>query len=155
MFILSAERDREGAFSRYQKYLEQNRAKFPPSAYTLATSDWYYSSSDSRCPHDARLRSLTISEPPHPKGHEPLVVSLRIRLMGWQDDGHIELFYPRVYSYRLDTNNVRRGHCDWRYDEFRVTENGRLLHEIEWWSMNETGRWLIETSDVEFAWQPI
>jgi len=39
----------------------------------------------------------------------------------------------------------------WRYDEFRLSENGHLLQEIEW----ATGsRWLIEANDVEFNWRP-
>ena len=44
------------------------------------------------------------------------------------------------------------GHQDWRYDEFRVTDQGHVLHEIEWNGFLETGRWLIEASDVIHSW---
>jgi hypothetical protein len=28
-----------------------------------------------------------------------------------------------------------------------------VLHEIEWWSTSAIGHWVIEASDVEFAWK--
>ncbi len=40
---------------------------------------------------------------------------------------------------------------DWLYDEFRLSDNGHLLHEIEW---ADGGRWLIEADDIEFDWRP-
>ena len=63
--------------------------------------------------------------------------------------------YPRVYAYRIMMADTEAGHGDWRYDEFRVTDNGRLLHEIEWWTWQEGGTWLIEADDVEHRWVPL
>jgi hypothetical protein len=54
VFILSADgRDEDvvGAFRRYQDYLQSLKDGFPPSAYALATSDWYFNFNDHRCPH--------------------------------------------------------------------------------------------------------
>jgi len=67
----------------------------------------------------------------------------------------VELTYPRVHAYRLNLNHGERGHHDWRYDEFRLTDDGHLLHEIEWWGSEETGKWLIEADDVEYRFLPL
>lgn len=60
-FILDAERD-AGAFARYAAYLEAQCAQFPPLAYELATSDWYFDARDNRCPHDGWLESAQLVE---------------------------------------------------------------------------------------------
>ena len=155
-FILSDQRalDVDEAFRRYGEYLERRRHDFPRGAYTLATSDWYYNGDDHRCPHDAWLESMTLSEPAIGSRQEIRTVSMQVRLLGSYHDGHIELRYPRVFAYDLHLDPALDGHRDWRYDEFRLTDNGNLLHEIEWSSRGAVGRWLIEASDIEFAWLP-
>jgi hypothetical protein len=59
-----------------------------------------------------------------------------------------------VFSYRLDAWDGELGHKDWRYDELRLSDQNTLIHEIEWCGMRDTGRWLIEASDLEFRWLP-
>lgn len=61
---------------------------------------------------------------------------MTIRLLGAYHDGYIELVYPDVYSDELAGMHVGRGHRDLRYDEFRVGEQGRVIHEIEWASIH-------------------
>jgi hypothetical protein len=66
VFILSADGRHEdvvGAFRHYRDYLESARDRFPPSAYALVSSDWYFDFTDHRCPHDAWLETLILSEP--------------------------------------------------------------------------------------------
>lgn len=142
MFILSAERrgDVRQAFATYAMYLEKQRARFPPSAYALASSDWYFDPSVHHAPHDAWLESTTITE-----------TTMTIKLLGPYHDGYIELHYPQLLGYRLTADKTAQGHGDWRYDEFRLDEQGRLLHEIEW---SDTGNWLIVASDVQHKWLP-
>lgn len=142
------------AFENYARYLEANRDRFPPGAFDLATSDWYFNPGDHRCPHDAWLESVTILESASGERQEIRIVSIRVRLLGAYHDGHIELFYPRVFSYSLTMGDVTAGHRDWRYDELRLSETGALIHEIEWCGPFDTGRWLIEASDVVFEWIP-
>lgn len=159
-FILSAQREGSGpenmreGFRRYADYLTANRDRFPPSAYALATSDWFYDANDHRCPHDAWLESLSIAEPSSGARNEQRIVSIRIRLLGAYRDGHLELFYPRVHRYGLDLTNGDFGHRDWCYDEFRLSDGGRLIHEIEWYHMSELARWVIEADDMLFSWHP-
>lgn len=147
--------DVAGAFKRYRDHLASSRDSFPPSAYALATSDWYFSFSDHRCLHDAWLESLSLTESASGAPGEIRMVSMRVRLLGAYRDGYIELMYPRVFGYRLSVNDGERGHRDWRYDELRLSGDGRVIHEIEWYGRNEIGSWLIEASDVEFRWTPL
>jgi hypothetical protein len=155
-FILSEQRHAGvgAAFQRYWEYLERSRRDFPRSAYSLATSAWYYNADDHRCPHDAWLEEVVLSETASGARHEERSTTLRIRLLSAHHDGHIELSYPKVLRYRLELDPAVAGHRDWRYDEFRLTEDGNVLHEIEWWSTSAIGHWVIEASDVEFAWKP-
>ncbi len=155
-FILAAQRDRNvtDAFSLYQTYLAQSAAQFPSSAYDLATSNWYFDFHDHRYPHDAWLENLTIVEPASGERQEQRTTSIRLRLLAAYHDGYIEIYYPVVYSYQLTCQSASDGHQDWRYDEFRLREQGGIIHEIEWSGASETARWLIEASDVEYTWLP-
>lgn len=153
-FVLSADgRDEDvvGAFRRYRVYLEFVRSVFPPSAYALATSDWYFNFNDHRSPHDAWLETFDLREKSHGARHEKRSLSLCVRLLGAYHDGYIELRYSDVFAYRLWSNDSHRGNGDWLYDELRLSERGNLLHEIEW---SSGGIWSIEASDVALEWVP-
>lgn len=154
--ILAPQRDKDvvGALKRYREYIQSVRESLPEAVLALATSDWYYTLHDHRCPHDAWLESVTISEPSSGNRHEIRSTSIRVRLLGACHDGFIEFFYPRVFGYSLDVVDAAGGHRDWRYDEFRLSERGNVVHEIEWCGLHGTGRWIIEASDVHFAWIP-
>ena len=53
------------------------------------------------------------------------------RMLGAYDDGFIEFYYPSVVRYCLDASDSAEGHRDWRYDEFRVSERGHVIHDHE------------------------
>jgi hypothetical protein len=160
MFILHDQRMSddfsEDNWERYLAYLESVRDRMPPSAYALASAEWHGSFSDHRSAHDARLVEAALGESAGAAGRFPKAPpSLRIRLLNAWGTGYIELRYPEVYSYQLALGDGRSGHQDWLYDEFRLTDDGHVRHEIEWWGRGETGRWIIEASDVEHAYLPI
>lgn len=155
-FILAADGrydDVVEAFSRYRAFLQASRELFPPSAFALATSDWYFDPRNHRCPHDAWLEGLVLTEATV-NGEMVRGAALTVRLLGAYHDGHIELRYPKVFAYQLNADVAERGHGDWRYDELRVNAHGHLIHEIEWSGRDQTGRWLIEASDLELRWLP-
>jgi hypothetical protein len=156
MFILADQRDSDvqGAFARYGEYIAINRHRFPSSALALATSDWYFGFSSHQAPHDAWLESIQVFEPSSGERHEIRTTSICIRLLGAYHDGYIELHYPTVFSYQLTADTLGQGHGDWRYDELRLDEKGRLVHEIEWASYGATNTWLIVASDVHHRWLP-
>jgi hypothetical protein len=158
-YILSKERDGSvadaaRAFQNYQRFLHENADSFPSGAYALATSDWYYGSSDHRAPHDAWLEWAKFEEPATGDRQQHRHLSLRIRLLGAYHDNCLEFYYPKVYAYALARSTDDRGHGDWRYDEFRLSERGHLLHEIEWCGLDAEANWLIEASDIEFTVHP-
>jgi hypothetical protein len=160
-YILGDQRDQGGPEAKrlwdaYQIYLLEMQPVFPPGAHGLAVSDWYYGFSDHRAPHDGWLEWAKFEEPAMGDRNEKRHLSLRVRLLGAYHDQYIEFFYPVVYAYNMSSPKCSGGHADWRYDEFRVTPEGHLLHEIEWaGSPGVESRWIIEASDVEFAVYPL
>ncbi len=155
-FILSKERDDDcrAAFERYEAYVDAEKHRFPSEAYALVTSDWYFGFSDHRAPHDAWLEACTISEARSDSEHPVSSISISLKLLGAYHDGHIGFHYEGVTAYSLSSDNLSRGHGDWRYDEFRVSESGTLIHEIEWWGAEGPVTWLIEAADVRHSWHP-
>lgn len=159
-YILSAQRDLDlpastNPWPRYQAYLRENQDRFPPNAFALATSEWYFSFDDHRAPHDAWLESATFAEPSSGERNENRTLSLRLKLLGPYHDYWLEFFYPKVYSYTLTNPKATGGHFDWRYDEFRLSESGNLIHEIEWaGAPGVEAHWVIEASDAIFSAAP-
>ena len=141
------------AFNRYRQYLASVKTSFPPSAYDLATSDWYFDPSNHRCPHDAWLEKFELFEVSDGTPNKNRTLSLKVRLRAAYHDGYIELHYLRVIKYRLFLDDGTSGHRDWRYDELRLSDSGHLVHEIEWQGAASTGVWIIEASDVRFCWE--
>lgn len=152
-FILAEQRDADvvQAFENYRNYLDSCRDKFPKSALSLATSDWYFNFEDHRCPHDAWLEGITVSESKSDDVEGLRLVSITILLLNAYHDGEIEFVYPNVYSYSIEATHSQQGHDDWRYDEFRMSERGSLIHEIEWAGYESGHRWVIESDDVTFS----
>lgn len=154
MFILSLQRDSGNTdltlqFQRYFEYLASKKTLLPKSAYSIANTDWWYDATDHRSPHDAWLEYIKIEEPSKGNRNEIRSVSIEIKLLNAYHDRYIIVRYPEVYSYKLDYDAEKvNGHCDWRYDEIRVSGRGNVLHEIEWFSSSERSRWLIEASDI-------
>jgi hypothetical protein len=152
-FILAAERDRDVAesFRRYRAYVEAERARFPPGALALVTSDWYFDAADHRCPHDGWLQHLVLHETGEGERRQERGLVLEVELLGAYHDLVLTFEYRDVYRYLLDGKAVQEGHKDWRYDEFRIADSGRLVHEVEWCGTSESGRWLIEAGDVVYT----
>lgn len=153
MYILAPERDSdpEGAFQRYEEYLRHAEGRFPAGALALATSGWYFGFNDHRAPHDAWLLSASFEETGTGARSEKRTLSLRVRLLGAYRDHELEFHYPKVFSYAFAGGVVEPGHCDWRYDEFRLNDVGQLVHEIQWWGATQTATWLICSDDVVFT----
>src|SRR5262245_19152627 len=146
------------AFERYEKYLREHKVAFPSHAYELATSPWFYDPRDHRSPHDGRLEMLQIVDTPDEAQVRRCSISLR--LLGAYRDGYIEISYPRVISYSLQSFMAGKvtSHGDWSYDEFRLSERGHLVHESDWTGAPRAQRrsfsWIIEASDVDYRWIP-
>jgi hypothetical protein len=144
----------ESAFARYHAYLESIRRKLPASAYDFASATWHYDHNDHRCPHDAWVESVLIRESSSGNRYGKRQLEIVARLLGAFHDGYLELSYPGVRSYALSTEIKRTatvGHGDWLVDEVCLLDNNLVLHEI---LFSNGGRWLIESSDIQFRWVP-
>lgn len=143
----------QAGWSAYCAYLESVKGHLPQSAYAFAVASWHYNSEDHRSPHDGWLESLIISEPPFGERKEDRSIEIAARMLAAYHDGHIELKYSRVRSYSLVSGSKSEaGHGDWLFDEIRLSEQGGVLHEVEW---SGGGSWLIECGDVSYTWMPV
>lgn len=146
-FILDAQRhvDCRLAYMLYRKYLEDNKWRFPASAFALAASDWWHNFNDRRCPHDGSIISVEIADSEAPDGSTEC--SIKVLLAGaWGRERH-EIIYSGIREYDLaaESPQLNRGHGDWCYDEFRVDGNKNVIHEIEW---TNGARWVIVCRDI-------
>jgi hypothetical protein len=109
-------------------------------------SDWYFSPEDHRCPHDAWVESVTISEPASGERCEKRELQIQILLLGAYHDGTIEFTYRQVQNYSL-LGSRATGHGDWLRDEVEDRE-GSIVHDIEL----TTGKFRIDAKAVEYKW---
>lgn len=157
MFILGGERDEDVAasFKRYRKYLMSVGDRFPPGAFELATSDWWFNFNDHNCPHDAWLEHAALDEPSTGERHEQRHTELRLILLGAYQDTRIWISYEGVTGLNIDATGLNEGHGDWRYDEFRVSDAGLLIHEIQWAKYATQSTWIVTAKDIEYRAEPI
>jgi aminoglycoside phosphotransferase family enzyme len=146
-------------FKNYRQYLQNIKHKLKPATQEFALAEWHYDGSDPRCLHDAWLESVTLQELPIRDDLQNRRQEIVIRLLGAYHDGHVELAYREVSSYTFDQpyrwvkeGMVNRCHGDWLVDEVRLSDNGKIIHEIEW---ENRGHWIIECNDIEYLWIPI
>lgn len=152
-FLLSENRENDfhDYWKRYEDYLKAEGYRMPPGALKLAQSADWYDFGVHACPHDARLIEACLLNETSDERRGNAVLTLNIRLRGAYDDGTIHLKYPRVFRHEISSQDCSFWMSEWRYDEFRLSADGHLLHEIEW---ADGARWLIEASDIEFEWRP-
>ena len=141
----------------YRDYFNANKDRFPTSARNFAGAPWHYDFSDPRCPHGARCASLKFETPVeeigagHYRGGE-----IRVRLLSPTLTGYLILTYVRVRSHLFELyspmpEDETSSYDDLIIDEVRLTENGKVIHEIQFAS----GQWLIECGDIVAEWKPV
>ncbi|MDB6069209.1 MAG: hypothetical protein JWL81_380 [Verrucomicrobiales bacterium] len=135
----------------YKSHLLALGDRFPPSAYALACSDWWYSFTSPEAPHDSRLLGFGLGDHGAGTYEDMMGTWIEIKLQA-AHGGNILIRYQNVHHYALQSNRSSRGlHGDWRYDEFTLTTDGRVKHTIEW---AEGAVWIIEAEDVEHFFTP-
>lgn len=146
-------RDMLAAHRRYKAYLEENRARFPASAYEYASAPWRNDFSDHRAPHDSWVSQIQLYDRSLPKSGSDRITELEIVLLGAYHDGHLHLRYHGVRTLALFANGIDLAPTEVYRDEVRLSdEEGFVLHEIEFMGADN---WLIECRDLEFEWIPI
>lgn len=149
--------------SEYERYLEVHQLDFPANAFAFANAPWHYDPTDSRCPHDSRLVSLTIHEVDNQMNANG--VQINARLLGAYQDGEINIVWRDVSGYRfVFPNNVfessrhssqtllKATHGDWLIDEVFLSSQGKLVHLIEF---SNNVHWRITCADIRFDWNPV
>ncbi|MBX7172137.1 MAG: hypothetical protein K1X72_14325 [Pyrinomonadaceae bacterium] len=139
-------------WKEYFSYLDSIKEKLPNSANNFATADWHYNFNDSRCPHDAWIDDVIIHENAEGDRKQFRSIEIKIVLLGAYHNGKLEIIYKNVKGYSI-SKIADNGDChgDWMRDEIRLSENGLVLHEIDW--LLEPN-WTIECEDIEFHWKP-
>jgi hypothetical protein len=146
------------AWDRYNSYLAGIGERLPVAAREFAEAPWHYDPKDHRCPHDAWVENVLISEPAQGTRRERRRIDIQVRLLGAYHDGHLTIRYLNVAAYRLDQPNRpedqenRRwvGHGDWLIDEVGLSKEGFMTHEV---SFRWGGTWYIECEDFSYEWQ--
>lgn len=150
-------------FSDYCEYLASIKDKLSENVFNFAIADWHYNPDDHRCPHDAWLESLNISEVrdiENPRNNEDIQID--IVLLGAYHDGRIHLSYKGVTYYNLGKaplvgkqaevfGKPAATHGDWIIDEISLSEENLVVHTIAF--SNEV-EWVIQCKDFEYQWIP-
>ncbi|WP_208599773.1 MULTISPECIES: hypothetical protein [Photorhabdus] len=117
--------------SDYPDYVNSVSEFIPDEALQFMRASWHYDHSDKRCPHDSRIKNLSILE-------ESLgdfrVNNIHISLLGAYENT-IELFYSNVFTYSIEKKKCEwpdddYSHGDWLIDEILLSSDNFLMHEI-------------------------
>lgn len=132
----------------YLAYLDSIADSLPPGARAFAMAPWHYVPADERCPHGARIETLTISAASDNATHG---LQIHMRLQGANDNGEIELHYDGVRRYSIDgAQHQRSEDGDWLVDEVALTADGAVAHTIEF----VKGMMRIECEEIHYSWLP-
>lgn len=124
------------ALTAYRAYLRTIKNWLPPETYAYAAAEWHYDDGR-RGPHDAWVESLQILEGPAREGASGRDTEISIRLLSAYQDRILEYLYKGVTAYTLIGPTPHRprpssgGHGGWLIDEVRLSEEGLVIHEIE------------------------
>jgi hypothetical protein len=131
----------------------------PPRAFEFATAEWHYDPEDHRCPHDAWVKSLIVSERASGSRQERRSLEVELTLLGAYHDGVLTLTYCGVRQYSLFQPPVNQqaevAHGDWLVDEVEVADASRpeaplVVHHI---LFSGRGVWTIEAQDILCEWR--
>ncbi|MEA5669926.1 hypothetical protein VA602_01070 [Pseudomonas sp. MH2] len=118
--------------SEYPAYVESVKHLLPENIYNFMSSAWHYNPSDSRCLHEARLKSIRFEE--HDID-ECYANTAQIILNGAYGDT-LKLTYTKVSSYSVEKRPTgwpanQSTHGDLITDEMTIMDNtSKLRHEL-------------------------
>lgn len=158
-YILSKNRQNEtlddwkACWAAYTGYLETIKDRLPSPTYEFAAAPWYHDFGNHMSPHDGWLEMLFVSEHSYGERAEHSSTKIVLRLLAAYHDGYIEFSYEEVQRYSVSSlRSEQSNRTDWLYDEVRLSEQGYVLHEIEW---SEGSNWTIEAKNITYKWIPV
>lgn len=137
-------------FDEYFSYLKSVKEKLPQEVFDFAMASWHYDFSDHRCPHDSWVEYLNIIELSSGERRRNREIEIKVRLLGAYHDGYLDLIYKGVQTYALAKKDGT-WHGDWHRDEIRLSEEGLVLHEVDFIGGDH---WIIVCRNIEYKWIP-
>ena len=123
-------------FDQYFEYLERIKNKLPKSLYEFAADQSRYTLTGPQTTHDSWLVFITVQEdaPTEENGLRPIRIELR--LLGPYHDRYFDFSYQRISNYTFDlpkSSNLPpySGHGDLLFQEFRLSDDNKLCHELQ------------------------
>ncbi|MGJ7903163.1 hypothetical protein [Lysobacter sp. 1R34A] len=154
MFLLRKDRPANSldewdvGWQKYQEYLASISSSLPESVLSYALADWHYDHMDHRPPHDSWLQKVEVIESAGNGERGPKGARMILTLLGAYHDGIIEIEYFGIHSYAMHRGSAIFG--DWLYDEVRLSDEGNVLHEVEF----DKGSLLVVCQDFIHKWLP-
>lgn len=142
-------------FEEYSKYLDRMKNVFPPRALEFATAAWHWNGEDPRCPHDAWLEKLEITEESIEPAGSKRNLLIKAKFLGAYHDGIFTITYHDVRKYVLNNErlkysvNLGNGHGDWLLDEVYLDDDNLVVHDIEF---ANNAQWKVYCGDLEYEW---
>ncbi len=115
------------------------------------SSDWYTFPGDHRCPHDAWVEAITVSEPFFGERKAQRSLEIHVRLLGSYHDGVIEFTYRGVQRYVIRAGHDAAGHGDWLEDKVDIGEQNTLRHSVRL----TNGSFEIQANEAVYKWTPL
>lgn len=121
-------------FGRYLEALRAYRDRLPSHVAEFAGDEERFTLSHPKSLHDAWLECVCVRESRSTE-ETASAVGVELVLLGQRHDRRIRISYEGVTRYRLqgwpdDGSSVEAFHGDIFTHEVRVTEEGRIVHEI-------------------------
>ncbi|MEQ1761983.1 MAG: hypothetical protein ABL984_02440 [Pyrinomonadaceae bacterium] len=139
--------DIKGTFESYKRHMEILRDRMPAKAFEFASASWHYDDGTIGL-HDSWIESVVLREIAEGEHREIRSLEIDVELLGAYHDRVINLHYTGVREYDLSKQSETHGHGDWLTDEFDLTDEGLVIHEVHF---ANGGSWRIVCKDVEFS----
>lgn len=155
MFILTKDRPENSldewkrCWEQYAQHLRGIQNALPSATREFAEAPWHYDHLDHRAPHDAWVRSVNVADQGLAESTSRGAIEISISLLGAYHDRVLTLEYVGVE--RHDIISGAGGYGDWLYDEIRLSQQGLVLHEVEF----SNGSWIVECKDLRYTWHPL
>jgi hypothetical protein len=143
--------DLNGIFKSYKQHVESLRDRMPAKAFEFASADWHYDDAAIGL-HDSWVESVVLREIAEGERREIRSLEIVVELLGAYHDRIIRLHYTGVRKYELSNDSDEDAHGDWLTDEFDITDDGFVVHEVKF---APGGSWRIVCQDVEFSERPL
>lgn len=135
------------ACKAYDAHLKVIATKLPEVTRVFVLAPWYQDFNHHDCPHDSWLLNLALNA--RVKSNEDRTLDLTLKLLGAYHDRVLIFHYRNVMLCDFEIQKQGRHNTgDWLRDEFDVTADGFVSHEILW---QLGGPWKIICQQVEFS----